>query len=141
MVNIQTKQHTKMFYNFVEKNNNMIYDNFNYLITHGNNNDIIEYIKLFNIDLNYEDGYFMELLAEKNDITLIKKIIEIKNYDIKLNNYGVLRTVAHKGYVELLDFLINYFQIDRKVLINLLEKNNYKEVKKYINNIVSCLKG
>ena len=111
-VEVETKQHTELFNELVTKNNNVIYDNFNSLITNGNNNDILEYIKQFNIDLNYDDGYYMELLVEKNDITLIKQIIETKHFDIKLDNYGVLHILSFLKYKEMFDLMINHYNVD-----------------------------
>jgi len=70
-----------------------------------------QYIKQYNIDVNYDDGYYLELICMRNNLDLLKLMIN-NNANIHINNEGITRLVAHKGYVELLEYLLNNYSID-----------------------------
>jgi len=45
-----------------------INNNFEKMCMVANKNDLESNIKTFNIDVNYNDGYFMEIICLRNDI-------------------------------------------------------------------------
>ncbi len=120
--------------NIIDK---MVYDNFIDICMCGEKKEIENYIKKYNVDVNYDDGYYSELVAERNDIELFKIFIDA-GYNIELNNYGVMRLVAHEGYLDLLDYIVNKYKIDCSVLLGTSAYNNYKIVHEYINNHITC---
>lgn len=108
-----------------------IYDNFEEICISANKNEIENYVKKFNIDINYDNGYFLEIVAGRNDIQLLDKIIELGG-DIHSNNDSILRLVAHRGNVEILDYIIKHGG-NYKVLFGSSSLTNYETVKKYID--------
>jgi len=118
-----------------------IYNNFEKLCTVANINDLENYIKTFNIDVNYNDGYFMEIICLRNDINLLKLFIN-NGANVHINNEGILRLVAHEGYITLLEYLINTCKSNYKVLYDSTAYFNKNETKQYIDNyansIVTC---
>jgi len=111
------------------------------LCTVANINDLENYIKTFNIDVNYNDGYFMEIICLRNDINLLKLFIN-NGANVHINNEGILRLVAHEGYITLLEYLINTCKSNYKVLYDSTAYFNKNETKQYIDNyansIVTC---
>ena len=55
-------------------------------------NDLENYIKTFNIDVNYNDGYFMEIICLRNDTNLFLN----NGANVHINNEGILKQVAHE---------------------------------------------
>ena len=64
----------------------MISDNFENIFMHCNEHEIEQYIKQYNINVNYDDGYFLDqLICMKNDLNLLKMMINNKA-NIHINN-------------------------------------------------------
>ena len=116
-----------------DKIDEMIYEYFINYCEEANKNDLIRYIQKYNIDVNFDNGYYLELVAERNDIELFDVMIKYGG-DITLNNYGVLRLIAHRGYLGFLGYLVGKYQINCNVLKDSSAYNNYNEIKKYIDN-------
>ena len=110
-----------------------IYERFEKLCMSETFDIINEYIKKFNVDINYDNGYYLELICERNDIDLLRKFIGLGG-NIHLNNEGPLRLVAHEGYILLLDYLINECHGDYKILFNSSACSNKRETKEYLTN-------
>jgi hypothetical protein len=64
---------------------NYIYENFEYVCINSNEQEIEKYIKEFNVNVNYDDGYNLELICMRNNLDLLKLIIN-NNADIHINN-------------------------------------------------------
>ena len=64
-----------------------IYERFEKLCMSETFDIINEYIKKFNVDINYDNGYYLELICERNDIDLLRKFIGLGG-NIHLNNEG-----------------------------------------------------
>lgn len=62
-----------------------IYSNFETICIQENAEVIENFIKKFNIDVNYDDGYYMELICKRNDLNLLKMFVNY-NGNVHLNN-------------------------------------------------------
>jgi hypothetical protein len=103
----------------------MISDNFENIFMNCNEQEIEKYIKQYNIDVNYDDGYYLELICKRNDLNLLKMMIN-NNANIHINNEGITRLVAHKGYIKLLEYLLNNYDIDLDKLYSTTACSNNK---------------
>lgn len=126
------------------KNNNMnylvemLYDDFEKICYNGSEDEIYDYINDNNIDINYDDGYYTEIICNRNDLNLLKMLIRIKA-DIHINNEGILRSVAHKGYIELLRYLLENCNVNYNVLYESTAcSNNPRTVEILKNYPVKC---
>ena len=54
----------------------MLHDKFTYICLFGNINDIETYINKYIYDINYDDGYFTEIICSRNDINLLRLFIK-----------------------------------------------------------------
>lgn len=109
-----------------------LYERFGDLCRTGSKKQIEEYINQHGANLNHDDGYFLELIAERNDVELFKMMLE-HGGDIRLNNFGVVRLIAHQGYMQLLEYVAKNTYIDLSVLMESSACSNYLEVKEYLN--------
>lgn len=107
---------------------------FDKIFMNGDKDIIKDNVKKYNIDVNYEDGYYLELIAGRNNIELFEMMVDLGS-DIRLNNYGSIRLIAHEGYLELFDYVVVKYKIDCKFLLETTAGSNYKAIKDYINNL------
>jgi hypothetical protein len=110
----------------------IIYDNFENVCINCNEKEIDQYIKQYNIDVNYDDGYSLELICMRNNLDLLKLMIN-NNANVHINNECITRLVAHKGYIELLDYLLNNYDIDYDKLNSTIACSNNKLTVDYLN--------
>jgi len=110
---------------------NKLNDNFEEICAYGNKDDIIYYVNKFNIDINSDDGYFLEIIACRNDLELFKLMVELGG-NIKLNNNGSLQIFAHNGNLDAVKYIINECGGDYKVLMRTTAMTNYDNVHNYI---------
>jgi hypothetical protein len=113
---------------------NMLYENFEKICLSCNKDEIIDYVYQFRIDVNYGDGYYTELICSRNDLELLKVMISLGS-DIHLNNEGILRSVAHEGYIELTKYLIEECNSNYKILYESTAGSNKKETRLYLQSI------
>ena len=105
----------------------MIHDKFEYICTYKNGTDIENYVKEFNVDVNYDDGNFLEIIACRNDLELFKMMVRLGG-DTKLNNHGSLRLFAHKGNLDAVKYIINECDGDYKCLLDTTALTNHQSV-------------
>jgi hypothetical protein len=115
------------------RENETIHNNFIYACKECDKPTLLRFINEYDIDVNHDDGYYNELVAARNDLELLKVMLDA-GADIKLNNYGILRTCSRKGYLELLDYVVTRYNVDCSVLLGTSAYNNYKCIKEYIDN-------
>jgi ankyrin repeat protein len=125
--------------NYTNNNSKMIYENFENICINCNEQEIEQYIKLYNIDVNYDDGYYLEIICKRNNLNLLKLMIKY-GANININNEGITRLVAHKGYIELLDYLLNNYNINYDKLYSTTACSNNKMTVDFLNNykIIKC---
>ena len=123
----------------------LVYGCFEDVCINCNEQEIEQYIKQYNIDVNYDDGYYLELICMRNNLDLLKLMIN-NNANIHINNEGITRLVAHKGYVELLEYLLNNYSIDYDKLFcttacsnNKLTVDFLNKKKHFTNNITNTI--
>jgi hypothetical protein len=86
------------------------------------------------IDINYDDGLFLEIIGDRNDVELIKLFIK-HGANVHINNECLLRSSAHSGYIEIVKFLIEQCNADYKVLYKSTAYNNVLCIKQYIDQL------
>ena len=111
----------------------MAYENFENICINSNEYEIEQYIKQFNIDVNYDEGYYLELICLRNNLDLLKMMIN-NNADIHINDEGITRLVAHKGYIVLLEYLLKNYNIDHDKLYSTTACSNNKTTVDFLNN-------
>lgn len=115
----------------------MIYDKFEYFCFHASYEDIKKFINKYNIDVNYKNGYYLELIVERNDLDIFKMFLEYGG-NIHLNNECVLRSSAHDGNLEFVKFILEQGG-DYHALLDSTALTNYKIIHDYINNYINNL--
>jgi ankyrin repeat protein len=108
----------------------MIHDNFENICVNGNKKDIEDYVRKYSVDVNYDNGYYLELIVERDNIELLELMLSFGG-DVHLNNDSILRSAAHRGNVEMLDYIIKHGG-DYNVLFGTSALTNYDSVKTYI---------
>ncbi len=101
--------------------------------------DIEDYIKEYNVNVNYDDGHFLEIICMRNDIKLLKMIIR-NNADIHINNEGITRLAAHEGLTEIFKFLLENYNINYKILYKSTACSNYSEIAHILNDFAETRK-
>jgi hypothetical protein len=94
------------------KENYIIFEN---KCLYDNENDLENFIKNNNIDINFDDGYFLEIICLRNKLDLLKMVIK-NNANININNDCILRTVAHEGCDNVLHYLLYNCHVNCNVL-------------------------
>lgn len=123
---------------YINKTMENIYDTFENICINANINEIENFIKKFNIDVNYDDGYFLEIICERNDIKLLQLFIN-NGANVHLNNECLLRIASHRGYIEIVDYLIKECHSDYKVLYESTAYSNMPTTKQYIDNYIQTI--
>ena len=111
----------------------IIYNNFETVCIQENAEAIESFIKEFNIDVNYDDGYYMQLICKRNDLNLLRIFIN-HNGNVHINNECLLRIACHKGQFEIIEYLLKHCRSNYKVLYETTAYSNIPETKLYIDN-------
>jgi hypothetical protein len=122
-----------MLKEIIDSNDKIIYHNFVKICMYADKDDLQMYINKYNIDVNYHDGYYIELIAERNYLELLKVMLDA-GVDITINNYNILKSIAHEGDLELLDYVVTRYNVDCSVILGTSAYNNHKCIKEYIDN-------
>jgi hypothetical protein len=112
----------------------IIYSHFEIICMSGTNDNIKKFISKYNIDINHNDGYYLELIVERNDLELFQMIYDLGAV-ISLNNYGVLRSASHNGNLELVKYIISKGG-DYNVLFGTTALTNHKHIFNYITSLL-----
>ena len=64
-----------------------------------------EYLNMYKELVNYKDGYFLKIVADKGNLDLIKLFVE-NGGNINDNNY-ILYTCAYNNHIECFNYLIS----------------------------------
>lgn len=115
-------------------NSKLILNNFEYICENGLFDDINTYIKCYTLDINEDDGYYVGIICKRNDVALLRKVIEI-GANVHLNNEGPMRTAAHRGNLEILDYLIQQCKCDCKILYDSTACSNKTETIQYLKKL------
>eukprot|EP01080_Neovahlkampfia_damariscottae_P011806 gene11806-5140_t len=126
--------YTELINKIKEENIERIRNAFEEVCLLGNKDDITEFVKSFDIDINYDDGYPMENIACRNDLELFKVIAELGG-DVNLNNSSCLRIFASKGNLEAVKYIIEELGCDHGPIFGTTALNNYDYIKEYIYNL------
>lgn len=92
------------------------------------------FIKKYNINVNSDNGYYLSIISERSDISLMELMYKY-GCDIDINNNGVVRRVAHRGDLKMLDYLIREKKAKYEHLFNSTALTNYKHIENYIRNL------
>eukprot|EP01080_Neovahlkampfia_damariscottae_P009793 gene9793-2118_t len=116
--------YTELINKIKEENLERIHNAFEEVCLLGNKDDIIEFVKSFDIDINYDDGYPMENIACRNDLELFKVTVELGG-DVNLNNSSSLRIFASKGNLEAVKYIIEELGCDHKPICWLPDEKRF----------------
>lgn len=115
-----------------------VYNEFEKICMFENIDTIENYIKTFNINVNYNDGYFMEIICERNNLELLKLFIKYGG-NVHLNNECLLRIASHRGYIKIIDYLLKECKSNYKVLYESTAYSNISTIKQYIDNYAKTI--
>ena len=109
-----------------------IYLQFEKLCDSGDESELELFIQTFNVDVNKDNGYYIELICARNDISLLQMFIK-RGADIHINNEGALRMSAHMGSLNVLTYLIEKCNANYEVLYDSTAYSNKLIVKQYLD--------
>ena len=84
---------------------NYIYNQFESMCYTENITGLELFIKKFNIDVNGDDGYYLELISKRNDLELLQMFIR-NGANVHLNNDELLSSCAHRGLLHIVQYLL-----------------------------------
>ena len=116
---------------FLEETRN--YNIFEKKCLYDNENELENFIKKNNIDINFDDGYFLEIICLRDDINLLNMVLR-NNANIHINNECVLRSVAHEGCENVLSFLLYNCEVNYNILCDTTASTNKISTKNILNN-------
>lgn len=116
---------------FLEKKENYII--FEKKCLYDNENDLEIFIKNNNIDINFDDGYFLEIICLRNELDLLKMVIR-NNANININNDCILRSVAHEGCENILNYLLYNCNVNYDILRGTTALSNKLVTKNILND-------
>jgi choline kinase len=67
----------------------------------------------------------------RNNLDLLKLMIK-NNADIHINNDCIVRLVAHEGYIDLLEYFLNNYDINYKILYSTTACSNNKKTVEFL---------
>jgi hypothetical protein len=109
--------------------------NFFYSVCINKNCDEVEkYIIDNNIDINFDDNYYIFLLAKRNDINFLKLI---KKYggDLHCDDESLAQIFALQGQLDCLEYIIDDCENDDwKIIMETNSYTNCERTKNFINN-------
>lgn len=106
-----------------------MYLDFEKICRFGKYNEIDNFISNYNIDISCDDHFYIELLAKRGDVNLLKLI----NGDLHYDNETVMCIVALHGYIDCLEYLINDCVNDEwKILFKSNACNNNSKTKSFL---------
>jgi len=97
--------------------------------------DIEDFINRFNIDVNYEEGYYLNLICKRNDLELLMIFLKY-GADFHAHDECVLKMCALHGRLEMVKVLLNHCKCDHKVLYGTNAYNNYDCIKNILMLII-----
>jgi len=112
-----------------EENVERIHHAFEEVCTFGVKNDIVEFVKSFDFDVNNDDGNFMEIIACRNDFELFKTMIELGG---NINSNGSLNIFARKGNLDAVKYIIEELRGDYTAMFGATALTNYDHIKEYV---------
>jgi hypothetical protein len=110
----------------------VIYNQFENMCYDSSLNELKHVIEKYNIDLNYDNNNFIEIICLRNDIELLKLFI---NHGCKINE-DILSLVSSKGYLELVKYLVMDIGIKYNKLIRTTAYCNYPEIKHFYDELM-----
>jgi len=111
-----------------------MYFKFEEVCMKGNCNDMETFIKTFSIDVNKEEGYFIQLIALRNDVELLQLLLRY-GADVHVNDEGILAICACNGYLEIVEFLVEECKCDYTQLYKTTAYSNCARIKQYFDSI------
>jgi len=116
----------------------LIYEYFESMCATATQYELQFFAERYNIDLNYDDGLFLEIIGARNDIELIRMCINMKA-NIHINGEGVLRMTAHRGNIDMLKYLIEECDCDYRKLYKSTAYCNQQATKDYVDTYAAFL--
>jgi ankyrin repeat protein len=95
--------------------------------------ELEQYIKKYNVDINFEHGYYIEIICMRNNLELLKLMLKYGG-DINANDEYIVKYVAHEGFIELLDYIFNNYDVDIDKLFRTTACSNNKLTVEYLKN-------
>jgi len=83
------------------------YDIFERLCTYGSEKNIEDFIKEFNVDVNFNDGNFVEIICYRYDVKLLEMMIR-HNADIHINKEYALYIYCENKYDDGIELLLSH---------------------------------
>lgn len=109
------------------------YNIFEHKCLYDDENELEFFIKKNNIDINFDGGYFSEIICLRDDINLLKMILR-NNANIKINNECILRSVAHNGCNNVLNYLLYNCDVNLDILYETTASTNKESTKNILSN-------
>ena len=113
-----------------------IYLEFEKLCKNGSYNEIEYYIINNDIDINYEENFYINLIVKRGNINLLK-LIKKYNGNLHDEDETIIHLLGLYGFTDCLEYVINDCSNDNwKTIINTNAYNNCINTKKIINNLL-----
>lgn len=124
-----------MFKQILTETKDYIYNQFE-RICHTENMDNIEtFLNTFKIDINRDDGYYVQIICLRNDLCLLQMFIKY-GANVHLNNEGALRCCACSGLLHVVEYLLEHCKSDHTVLYGTTAYSNNPVIKQYIDDYI-----
>lgn len=112
---------------------NYVYDQFEKICENSNTSEIETFIKKFNIDVNQNNGYYIELICLRDDLDMLQMVMKY-NANIHIDNERALRITADIGLLNIVTYLLNNCNSNYKVLYGTSSYSNKPLIKQYIDS-------
>ena len=113
---------------------NVIYNRFEKLCYHADLTELETFIDLFKIDVNHDDGIYLDIICERDNIELLELFIK-HGADVHLYDDSLLRSAMHAGRIEMVDYLIHKCLCDYKTSYGTTAYSNSEATKNYIDSL------
>lgn len=116
---------------------NCTYLKFEKICRNGSYNEIEDFLVTNEIDINYDDDFYVDLLAERGDISLLK-LIKKYNGNLHDEEESVMHILALRGFIDCLEYVIDDCENDNwRMLLKTNAYNNNKKTKMFIDQKMS----
>jgi hypothetical protein len=116
-----------------------IYFEFEHMCQQRDIEELEFFIDKLNIDVNHEEGFYVELICKRNDVELLKMFLR-KGANIHSEDESILNNAALSGHIELVEFLIIECNCDYKILYESNAYSNHDKTVKFIDKYAESLK-
>ena len=110
---------------------NILYIQFEKMCYKANYNELKQFIEKYNIDLNYDDYDYINIISSRNDIKLLELFID-HNADIHYNDDELLGVVIDRNNYDIVNYLIKHHKFNINKLSGCNSWSKYWNNKKMV---------